>query len=170
MYLKHHVFVALFASAWPAVITAQTPAPTLNPVVITASRIEQKLSDVLPSVSVISREDIERAQAPTLSDLLMGQPGIEISRTGGPGSMSTLFMRGQASNSTAVFIDGVRVQTDQFGGVKIVDLSPDEVERIEILRGSVAAIHGEAASGGAIHIFTRTANAGPGPRASLTLG
>ena len=170
MYLKHHAFVALFASAWPAVISAQPPATALNPVVITASRIEQKLSDVLPSVSVISRQEIERAQAPTLSDLLMGQPGIEISRTGGPGSMSTLFMRGQASNSTAVFIDGVRVQTDQFGSVKIVDLSPDEIERIEILRGSVAAIHGEAASGGAIHIFTRTANAGPGPRASVTLG
>lgn len=170
MSLKHRAFAALVANALPAVITAQTPATTLNPVVITASRIEQQLADVLPSVTVIGRQEIEQAQAPTLFDLLMGQPGIEISRSGGPGSMSTLFMRGQASTGSAVFIDGVRVQTDQFGSVKIVDLSPDEIERIEILRGSIAAVHGEAASGGAIHVFTRTANAGPGPRASITVG
>lgn len=170
MKLKNAAWVVFASSTWPAWVNAQAPAVTLNPVVITASRIEQQLSDVLPSTSVITREEIEQAQAPTLFDLLMGQPGLEISRTGGPGSMSTIFMRGQSSNSTAVFIDGVRVQTDQFGAVKLVDLSPDEIERIEILRGSVAALYGEAAAGGAIHIFTRTANAGPGARASLSLG
>jgi vitamin B12 transporter len=170
MKLECKALATVVACAFPAIASAQTSTTRLDPVVISASRFEQNLSDTLPSVSVISREEIEQAQAATVVDLLMGQPGIEISRNGGPGGVSTVFMRGQASNSTAIFIDGVRVQTDQYGGVKTVDIAPDEIERIEILRGSIAAVHGEAATGGAIHIFTRTANANPGPRASLTYG
>jgi vitamin B12 transporter len=125
---------------------------------------------VLPSVTVITRAEIERSQAPTLMDLIQGQPGIEIGRNGGPGTPSSIFMRGQDSDSVAVFIDGVRVQTDAIGGLKLIDIAPSQIERVEILRGNMGAVYGEAATGGVIHIFTRSGAAVSGPTASVSYG
>lgn len=145
-------------------------ATVLDPVIVSATRYEQQLSDVLPSATVITREEIERSQAPTLIDLIQGQPGIEIGRNGGPGTVASIFMRGQASKSVAVFIDGVRVQTDHYGNVKVVDIPPSQIERVEILRGNMSALYGEAATGGVIHIYTRAGVGFSGGNASVTYG
>jgi vitamin B12 transporter len=169
--LRTQVFVpalSVLSLAVAASLHAQTIE--LDPVVVSATRIEQKLSDVIPSASVITREEIERSQAATLVDLIQGQPGVEIGRNGGPGSVASIFMRGQASSSVAVFVDGVRVQTDHFGGVKVIDIPPSQIERVEILRGNMSALYGEAATGGVIHIYTRAAADSAGGHASLTYG
>ena len=142
----------------------------LNPVVVSATRIEQKISDVIPSATVINREEIERSQAPTLVDLIQGQPGIEIGRNGGPGTLSSIFMRGQASSNVAVFIDGIPVQRDAGGGLKLVDIPPSQIEKVEILRGNMSAIYGESAVGGTIHIFTLAGAGKYGPTASVGYG
>lgn len=168
---RAHAFapaLSVLSLALASAVHAQTVE--LDPVVVSANRIEQKLSDVIPSATVITREEIERSQAPTLVDLIQGQPGVEIGRNGGPGSVSSIFMRGQASSSVAVFIDGVRVQTDHFGGVKVVDIPPSQIERVEILRGNMSALYGEAATGGVIHIYTRAGADSTGSHASLTYG
>lgn len=143
---------------------------TLDPVVVSAARIEQPLSEVLPSLTVITREEIARAQAPTLIELLQGEPGIEVGRNGGPGAVSSLFLRGQNSISTAVFIDGVRLQTDQIGTIRLSNIPTHLIERIEILRGNVSALYGEAAIGGVVNIFTRRPSGTPTASASLGLG
>lgn len=148
--------------------TAATQLASLDPVVVSAARLEQSLADVIPSVSVITREDIERSVAPTLIDLLQGEAGVEIGRNGGPGTVSSIFLRGQNSVSTAVFIDGVRTQVDQIGSIKLVDIPLSLIERVEILRGNVGALYGESAIGGVINIYTREAS-GP-PRAYGSLG
>ena len=109
---------------------------TLNPVVVLGSRIEQSLADVLTSVTVINRKDIERAQAATLADLLQGEAGFEFGRNGGPGAVTSFFLRGQNSISMAVYVDGVKSQVDSIGTVKAVDLPLGQIEKIEILRES----------------------------------
>jgi len=155
----------------PSSVQAQTRETSgLAPVVVTATRYEQKLSEVLPSSTVIDREEIQKAQAPTLFELLQGVPGVEIARSGGPGSVSSIFMRGQDSKNVAVFIDGIRVQTDQYGTLKIADIPPVEIEKIEIIRGNVSAIHGEAATGGAINIFTASGTGANRSSAEVSLG
>jgi vitamin B12 transporter len=142
----------------------------LDPVVVSATRIEQKLSDVTPSASVITREEIERSQAPTLVDLIQGQPGIEIGRNGGPGTVSSIFMRGQSSNNVAVFVDGVPVQRDAYGVLKLVDIPPSQIEKVEILRGNMGAVYGESAVGGVIHIYTLAGYGRSGTTASIGFG
>lgn len=151
--------VAVSSLAFAGSVFAQHPT-VLAPVVASVTRVEQKLSDVIPSATVISREQIERAQAPNLVDLLHGEMGLEIGRAGGPGTQSSFFIRGQNSVSVAIFIDGVRVQTDALGTIRLIDLAPSQIERIELVRGNVGAIYGEAAIGGAIHIITRTSGSG----------
>jgi len=143
---------------------------TLNPVVVLGSRIEQSLADVLTSVTVINRKDIERAQAATLADLLQGEAGFEFGRNGGPGAVTSFFLRGQNSISMAVYVDGVKSQVDSIGTVKAVDLPLGQIEKIEILRGNAGALYGEAAIGGVISITTRQGVGAPKAYASMTVG
>jgi vitamin B12 transporter len=143
---------------------------TLDPVVVSAARYEQKLSEVIPSVSVIDRDQIEHSQAQDLATLLMSEPGFEIGRNGGPGSTTSIFLRGMSSVNSAVFIDGVRVQTDRLGAFNFADIPLDMIDRVEIVRGNLGALYGDATIGGTVHVFTRRSSGAPNGSASITMG
>jgi vitamin B12 transporter len=130
-------------------------ANEFNPVVISATRVEQPLSEVLSSVSVISRDEIERSQAPSLADLLQGEAGFEFGRTGGPGATASFFLRGQNSTNLVILVDGVRSQVDAYGNLQLTDIPLQQIEKVEILRGNASALYGDAAIGGVINVFTR---------------
>jgi vitamin B12 transporter len=132
---------------------------TLPDVVVTATRVEIPREQVLAAVTVLDREAIERSQAADLLELLGRQPGIDIVRTGGPGSLSTLNTRGGNSNQTLVLIDGLRVNSAVQGLFDLAHLPLAQVERIEIVRGPRAAVWGSDAIGGVVHVFTRDADA-----------
>jgi vitamin B12 transporter len=143
----------------------------LDPVVVSGSKIEQSISDVLPSISVITRQDIERAQAAGLADLLQGEPGFEMTRAGGPGQLASFYLRGENSTSLAIFIDGIRSSVDGYGNLTAINIPLSTIDRIEILRGNSGALYGEAANGGVINIFTRqSGNASPSPYGSASIG
>ena len=148
---------------------AQTSSE-FNPVVVSASRTEQPLSDVLPSVSVITRADLDRSQAKNLADALQGEPGFEYGRNGGPGGTTSIFLLGSDSKNIIVLIDGVRTQTDNLGTLQLTDLSMSSVERIEILRGNAGALYGESAIGGVINIITKSGKGAPKMNASISYG
>lgn len=137
------------AGAQPESITRQ-PA-----VVVTATRHAQDADTALAAITVITRADLERSQAPDLIAVLGQQAGIDVSRTGGPGQASTLFLRGANSNQTLILIDGIRVAATGSGLFDLAHLPPDQIERIEIVRGPRAALWGSDAIGGVIQIFTR---------------
>ena len=79
-------------------VSAQTHL--LEPVVVTATRVEQRVSDTLSDVSVIDREQIEAAGQSTLTELLARQPGVRTVSNGGAGSNSEFFIRGAESKRT----------------------------------------------------------------------
>ncbi|WP_255437582.1 TonB-dependent receptor domain-containing protein [Comamonas flocculans] len=142
----------------PSLLVAQ--APQLSQLVVTATRTAQPLSDVLADVTLIDREQIEQSGAVTITDLLVRQPGMELSRNGGPGTSSSMFLRGAETRFTAVYIDGVRVDSQSTGGAPWEAIALGQVERIEIVRGPAAAVYGSDAVAGVIQIFTRQ---GDGP-------
>ncbi len=151
------------AALLPCAAAAQTllaQAPSLDTVVITATRVEQTLNEVVSDVSVVERDTIERSGATTVADLLSRTPGVEFSRNGGPAANTSLFLRGGENRFTAVFIDGVRVDSQATGGANWNALPASQIERIEILRGPAAAIYGSDAISGVVQIFTRK---GEGP-------
>ena len=145
-------------------------AAALQQVVVTAMRIEQPLADVLSSLSVITRKDIERSQAQTLADLLQGEAGFEFGRNGGPGAVTSFFLRGQDSINTVILVDGIRAPVDQIGSLLVIDIPIQQIERIEIMRGNASALYGDAAVGGVINITTRTGGGVPKAYGSVTLG
>jgi vitamin B12 transporter len=169
--LRARAFVpALSVLSLAVAASVQAQSIEINPVVISASRMEQPLSEVLSSVSVITRQDIEKAQATTLADLLQGEPGFEFGRNGGPGTVTSFFLRGQNSANVALMIDGVRVQPDSIGSLTQTDLPLSQIERIEILRGGAGALYGDAAVGGVIHVFTRKGKGQMAPYGSVSYG
>ena len=163
-----------FAPALSVLVTAllggQAHSIELNPVVISATRLEQPLSEVLASVSVITRQDIDKSQAPSLADLLQGEAGFEFGRNGGPGSTTSFFLRGQNSINVVLMIDGVRSQVDGIGALQITDMPLAQIERVEILRGNASALYGDAAVGGVINIWTRKGKGEPTAYGAVTLG
>ena len=138
--------------------------PTID---VTASRVVETVDASLADVSVITRTDIERSGSQDLFDLLRLQAGIDITRTGGAGEQTSVFVRGTNSNHVLVLIDGVRVASANTGSFAFENLPLDAVERVEIVRGPRASYWGSDAIGGVIQIFTRELN---GPRIAASYG
>lgn len=166
------------AAAFPSICLAQATADkVLAPVVVTATRSEQAARDVLTDNIVISAEEIERSGQSTLVDLLQRQRGIEISRNGGPGTSSSVFMRGASNNQAIVLIDGVRSGSSTSGGATWSAIPLSQIERIEVVYGPLGTLYGADALGGVVQIFTKkgdgaprlTASAGYGTYATRTL-
>lgn len=127
--------------------------------VVTASRFEQPLADTLADVEVIDRETIERLQPQSILDLLLSVAGVDISKSGGHGQASSFFLRGSNANHTLILIDGVRVGSATLGVKSVAQISPAQIERIEIVKGPRSALWGSEAIGGVVQIFTRRLNA-----------
>ena len=134
-----------------------SPGDTL---IVTATRTEIPLSDATVPVTVISRDEIELSMARDLAELLRFEAGIDIGRNGGPGQATSIFLRGTESNHTLVLIDGVRINPSTIGGAAIQNISPDIIERVEIVKGARSALFGTDAIGGVINIITRRADEG----------
>ncbi|WP_210545979.1 TonB-dependent receptor domain-containing protein [Rhodoferax sp. PAMC 29310] len=153
------------AAAFPSFAQAQ-----LTPVIVTATRVAQPITDVVADVTLIDRATIERSGAGGLADLLVRTPGIAMTRNGGPGATTSLYVRGAESRFTAVFVDGVRVDSQSTGGASWNAMPLSQIDRIEIVRGPAAAIYGSDAIGGVIQIFTRKGEAGFSPSIEMGAG
>ena len=151
---------AFCAHAAQDTTVAQLAAPSLPDTVVTATRVAQPLTDVLADVTVLGDEQIRASGAVTIGDLLARQPGLELSRNGGPGTATSLHLRGAETRFTAVYIDGIRVDSQSTGGAPWESIALGQVERIEIVRGPAAAVYGSDAIAGVVQIFTRK---GEGP-------
>ena len=111
-------------------------------IVISASRVETKRVETGSSVTVLDEEYLKQNQSRTVAELLQDIPGVSVANTGGIGKSTSVFIRGADSNKTLVVIDGVEVSnlSSIDGGYSFDDLIADNIERIEVLRGSQSAL------------------------------
>ena len=147
------------------------PAPVSTEVVVTAEATPADASSLGVATTVLDRTDIERSRATTVADLLRSVPGVDVAQSGGPGGVTSLFLRGANSNSALVLVDGVKLNSPYFGGVDLSSLGTANLERVEVVRGPFSALYGSEAIGGVIQLFTRKADAeGLSGRAHFGLG
>ena len=146
-------------------------ALTLPDVVISANRQVQARNDSSAANTVFTRVDIDRLQPTSVTDLLSRVPGVQIAPTGGRGSLPGIYIRGTKSAQSLVLVDGQRIANTTSGDSGLQYLNVDQIERVEVLRGSRSVIYGSDAIGGVIQVFTRrNAEQGVQPRLKLGFG
>lgn len=150
-----------------SVLVANTPAPAWaddsgTPIVVTPNRIAVPVTQIGQSVSVVTRDEIERSQATTATEVLARIPGVSAVQSGGFGQPSSVFVRGADNAQSLVLIDGVRINDpgDVGGGFDFGALTIGQFDRVEVVRGSSGVLWGSRAIGGVINFIT----ARPGER------
>ena len=122
---------------------------------ITGNRQVQARSDSSSANTVFTRDDIDRLQPTGLTDLLGRVPGVQVARSGGRGALPGIYIRGTKSAQSLVLVDGQRMANATSADSNLQYLNIDQIERVEVLRGSRSVIYGSDAIGGVIQIFTR---------------
>lgn len=154
-------------AAGRADITMHLSAVT-ETLVVSASQIDQPLSRTADSVTVIDGGDLAARQITTLGAALAAVPGFTVARSGGPGTLTSLFPRGGESDYTLVLVDGVRANAFG-GGLDLSQVPLGDVDRIEVVRGPQSAIYGADAIGGVVQIISRQGGA-PSAHAQVEAG
>ena len=113
------------------------------------------VENVGTSVSVVTAADLKNAQVRNAADALRSLPGVSVGRTGGFAGLTQLRIRGAEANHTLVLIDGIEANSGADGEFDFSDLSADDIERIEVLRGAQSGIYGSNAIGGVVNIITK---------------
>lgn len=139
-------------------------------IVVTPTRSPQNASQVIADVTVITASQIAESGQTTLVEMLQAQPGIELKQSGGAGSSASVFVRGGNGNQVLVLVDGLRVSSATLGTTALQNISLDQVERIEILRGSASSLYGSGAVSGVIQVFTKQGQGAPKPSLSFGAG
>ncbi len=128
----------------------------VSPLVITATKIATPLDQVASSITLITADQIADHQWRTLPDALQDVPGLNLVQVGGPGGVTSVFIRGANSNQTKVILDGIEVndpsQNDAFDFGQVLT---SDIDKVEVLRGPQGSLYGADALGGVINIVTR---------------
>ena len=153
------VLVAALAASFPAPSLAEE-ATRLDPIVVTATRIEQKVSEQASAVSVVTREEIEGKSPVVAGDVLQGIPGVDVQRSGSAGNRENIKIRGGLGTQTLVLIDGFPVNSPTLGEFDVSSLPVDGFDRIEIVRGTQSALYGSNAMTGVVNFLPRKGELG----------
>jgi iron complex outermembrane receptor protein len=159
--MKH--FVSIFLSltlfvVFPFFSLAQDKEVTLEEVVVTATRDVEEIRKIPANVTVITRKQIEEAHVETVVNLVRDQGGVVVKDTYGNGKSTNVDVRGfgeTAPPNTLVLVDGRRVNQIDLSGVDWTQIPLDQIERIEVVRGSGSVLYGDNAVGGVINIITK---------------
>jgi vitamin B12 transporter len=128
----------------------------LDPITVSGSRIEQKLSNTITSTSVFLKDEIRKSGSKTIADFLQGEIATEVGRSGGLGTQTSFFLRGAESRNVLILLDGVRVRDGITQSALAEHIPIAIIDRIEVVRGNVSALYGDGAIGGAIIITTNS--------------
>lgn len=161
--------LAQSAPATGELLAQNLRAPSLAETVVAATRTPQPLSDLVADISIVDRETIESSGATGLADLLARLPGVEFSRNGGPGATTGVFLRGAESRFTAVYIDGVRIDSQSTGGA-VGEHSTRPHRSHRSAARPAGAVYGSDAMGGVVQIFTKRGENGTAPYVGVGIG
>ncbi len=159
--MKHFIsklLLSTFLILIPFSLRAQEKEVTLEEVVVTATRDVQEIRKVPSNVTVITSKEIDQSNAQTVIDLMRDEAGVVVRDYYGTGKTASVDIRGFGETgplNTLVLVDGRRVNEIDLSGVDWTQVPLDQVERIEIVRGSGSVLYGDNAVGGVINIITK---------------
>lgn len=152
------------AAMLPLIFTTTAHAQVSNelePIVVTATRTPGARTNPAADISVVTQDRIELNAGRSVADVLAQDGGVEIATNGGPGSQSSLYIRGTKPAQSVVLIDGFRLANPTDGRAPLEALPLSAFGQIEVLRGGAANLYGSGAIGGAIQLLSRTNDTRP---------
>ncbi len=128
----------------------------LDEIIVSANRVETPAMELANSITIITAKQIKELHKNSIIDILKDAPGLSVIESGSHGSLTSVFLRGAASQHLLVLINGIKVNdpTSPSGGFDFSNISPDEIQRIEIIRGPQSTLYGSEAIAGVINIIT----------------
>ncbi len=164
-----------FPIIWSVTAFGEEPAETepvieTREVVISATKTPVPVSHLTSAVEVITEKDLKRRQIKTVVDALRLSQGLTVFSNGGPGSSASVRIRGSNADQVLVLIDGAIMNSATLGNFNFANLTTDNVERIEILRGAQSMLWGADAMGGVINITTKKGTDVPSANAFFEYG
>lgn len=163
------LWTALSATAFSGWAHAAAVDNNNDSVVVTANRTQQPVSSVLAPADVVTREEIDRWQAKSLTDVIRRMPGVDIAQSGGMGQTTSVYVRGTEARHTLVLVDGIPLAKPGITGIADFSQIPLAlVQRIEFIRGPRSAVYGADAIGGVINIITQSDK--PGGQVDVGVG
>jgi vitamin B12 transporter len=149
--------IALYFSIFSFELFAQDKTIELDPVTISASLSPQQISKTGRNITIITQETIQKLPANSIDEIIRYLPGIEVQSRGPMGAQSNITIRGGTFQQVLIILDGIRLNDPLTGHFNsYIPITPDEIERIEILKGPAAVLYGTEAVGGVVHIISKT--------------
>lgn len=145
----------LVALVLPALLSAQRPDTTRLPeLVVTATRAAWDAAAVPAATTVLEGDELRARGVRFVSEALREVPGMMLVQTGSYGAVTSAFMRGGESDYVKVLVDGIPLNAPG-GALNLADLSLDDIDRIEVVRGPASVLYGADAMSGVVQLFTR---------------
>ena len=129
---------------------------SLDTLVVTATRSEEKIKDVPARISIIEPQIVEQSPIASLPDLLKTDAAINMVQSGGMGQLADIYLRGTESDHTLILRDGVRLNNASSGTASLAFLDTTDIKQIEVLKGPASVLYGTDAIGGVIQLVSKT--------------
>ncbi len=128
----------------------------LDDIIVTATKIPEKRKDIPNAVTIMDKKDIQASGAKSIGELLANEPGIDWQTYGNyGGAAQEIHIRGMRGNATQLLVNGINVGSPSLGIADIGKISIDNIERIEIVKGSGSLLYGSGAMAGTVNIITK---------------
>lgn len=169
-FFTYLLFLHPAACAQDIAMADQQEAIEVPDVIVSATKTEIPAKQVTSAVEVITGEEMQQRKIRTVAEALRWTPGLAVFQSGGFGTTADVRMRGGTPEQTLVLIDGAIVNSATLGSFDFANVTSDNIERIEVLRGSQSMLWGSDAMGGVINITTKRGRDKPNLSAFMEYG
>lgn len=158
---KMYVLGAMLGLMYPAAGLAgetakQAEVPTMEEVVITATKSQEKRKEIPNSVVIKDSFDIEESSAKSVGELVANEPGIDLRTRGNYGGASEeIHLRGLGADGTQVMVNGVVLNSPSFGSADVSQIPLNNIDRVEVVKGPGSVLYGSGAMGGTVSVITK---------------
>ena len=168
----HSLVMAAVLLLTIGLVLAEDVKQELDEVVVTASRVEEKIKEAPVTINVISEEEIENVKPRNAADVLQRIPGVNSSSLGAESALTSIRIPTHFTNPyTLVLVDGVPTSSYGSGSAgSFSEINSDNIARIEVVKGPGSALYGSNAIGGIINIITKDPTAKPQVKLWTELG
>jgi outer membrane cobalamin receptor len=157
--MRHNLILTILSFLVVAAgnLFAAEPVPyKLDDIIVTATKIPEKRKDIPNAVTIMDEKDLQMSGAKSIGELLANEPGIDWQSYGNYGGAPQEFhIRGMRGNATQVLVNGINVGSPSLGIADVGKIPIDNIERIEVVKGSGSLLYGSGAMAGTVNIITK---------------